>query len=109
MRRSGSGASIGTSWFGRFGGGGTGGSGGRGGSGGGSVSDSAKVVTVLMSDAEVVHIEIVEVPRAVVVDEAGQEVVTTTSIVGMEIMEGFSDHGSYEGGDTSSPVPGMMA
>eukprot|EP00904_Undaria_pinnatifida_P012608 jgi/Undpi1/8478/HiC_scaffold_25.g10945.m1 len=88
-------------------GGGVGGRGGSGGSGsgwlarmggGGAAADEReKVVTVVVTEVEASQVEIVEVARAVVIDENGVEI-PTPSIVGMEIMQGFSDHGSFDDG-----------
>eukprot|EP00752_Nemacystus_decipiens_P009591 g8569.t1 len=115
LGRSGSGTS-GTAWLGRFGGGGGGGSAGSGwGGGGGGGHDREKVVTVVVSGVEADQVEIVEVARAVVVDENGLEIQMPTTlpmmVVGMEVMEGFSDHGSFDGGGATSPIhsPAILA
>ncbi|CBJ33092.1 expressed unknown protein [Ectocarpus siliculosus] len=98
---------IGAGVLGRVGGGGSGGSGGGSGS-----YDREKVVTVIVTGVEADQVEIVEVSRAVALDEAGVEIpAMTTAVVGLEIMEDFSDHESMDGRVATSPIhsPAAMA
>ncbi|CAN0340819.1 unnamed protein product [Ectocarpus sp. 13 AM-2016] len=86
--------------------------GGGGGGGGGGGYDRQKVVTVIVTDVEADQVEIVEVSGAVAVDEAGVEIpAMTTAVVGLEIMEDFSDHESLDGRGATSPIhsPAAMA